>query len=90
MIIVEYEKFSKGRVRTHEVQVDRATVMKVDDGALILSTSGGTILRVFAQNQWSNAALLEEVVITNQLGEVLVKEPLVKDRAFYGVGKAAA
>lgn len=78
MIIVEYEKWRKGRNRTHEAQVNEAESMSVENGALILKDSAGITVRIFASDQWNNAALLQEVVIKNQMGETMVKEPLAK------------
>ena len=88
MIIVEYEKWRKGRTRTHEAQVDEAEIMNLNDGALILSTRGGTVIRIFASGEWKNATLLREVTITNQAGGTLIKET-VASRASYGLKDAA-
>lgn len=73
MIIVEYTGYSKGRTRTHEAQVDEAETMTLNGGALVLSTRGGTVVRIFAEGAWKNAALLQEVVVRNPLGQTMIE-----------------
>lgn len=80
MIIVECDKVSKGRVRTHEVQVDEAEAMSVEDGALVLRDKAGTVAYIFASGDWKNAHLLQELVIKNRADKTLIKEPLTEAR----------
>lgn len=77
MIIVYTEIWNrkKGRVVTHEIEVDADDLGLEKDGSLVL-TKGPAIVEVFALGQWQRARLLPELVIKNLQGEVIIKERL--------------